>query len=93
MRRRKKNKTVKEFSKKLIKYVVAFTSICMVVCLVGMFMDKDVTTMFCTLCGVLGGEIVTYCTKAYFGKKNEEENKLKTATELYLLDNEEGEEP
>lgn len=72
MRKRKRM----EFSKKLIIYTVAFLSLCMLTCLVGMFFDKDISTIFVSLCGLYDSGIIAYYIKAYKGKKQEEENNL-----------------
>lgn len=89
--RRRKIRTTREFSKKVIVYELVFNSACMVACLVLKASGHDTATEFCALCGITGGEILTYSVKAYFGKKNEEENKLKSSTDLFLIDESKGE--
>ena len=64
------------FSKRLITVVVTFTIFCALICLIGQFYNASFEGMFIACMGSLGGEVLTYCVKAFFSKREEEKNKL-----------------
>lgn len=100
MKKIKKTITKTEFSKRCILFLLFFT--CAELVLITIF-RPELEGLAKTLVGGLGVEFTGYLLRAYFGKKNEENNKIKekrydyyfreepTYNDDYEITNDEGE--